>query len=76
MNFKKHKLQVKNLPTNLQTDADVLSYFRNTQNSSTRFLTAERMKKETEKKWENSNKKFEIHHKIPKYANGPDVPAN
>lgn len=72
MNFKKHKLRVKNLPTNLQTDADVLSYFRNTQNSYTRFL----LKKETEKKWENSNKKFEIHHKIPKYANGPDVPAN
>mgnify|MGYP003606403864 CR=1 FL=1 len=72
MNFKKQKLKVKNLPTNLQTDADVLSYFRNTQNSYTRFL----LKKETEKKWENSNKKFEIHHKIPKYANGPDVPAN
>jgi hypothetical protein len=47
---KKRQTRVKNLPTNLKTDVDVISYFQSTQNSYTLFLS----EKEKEKKWENS----------------------
>lgn len=60
------------LPENLSTGSSVQDSFRTTTNAYTLFIR----KKEAEKAWEGSNDYFEIHHKIPRHANGPDIPEN
>jgi hypothetical protein len=75
------------LPRNLTRGEEVLFYFATTQNAYTSFL----FEKEKEQAWLSAQQKknhdfsfekralppgFEMHHKIPKYSNGPDIPEN
>lgn len=60
------------LPNNLTTGEEICSYFKTTNNAYTAFI----LLKESEKVWVCDNTGFEIHHKIPRHANGTDISEN
>jgi hypothetical protein len=60
------------LPQNLFTGHDIKTYFQMTTNPYTSFISL----KESQKAWVDNETYFEIHHKIPRHANGPDIPEN
>lgn len=60
------------LPDTLTTGEEIVFYFQTTNNPYTAFI----LLKESQQEWKKNDPSFEIHHKIPTHANGPDIPEN
>jgi len=62
-------------PKNIQTGKEIEDYFENTKNPYTDFIS-QKQKERSDHSILDSNKAYELHHKIPKHAGGTDIPEN